>query len=494
VALCEERRLKLVEACADASSVVLEKYVGEQIAEITEQELVDAIRTATLAFKFVPVLCGSAFRNKGVQPLLDAVVAYLPSPLDVKPVEGYHPKDESKVLSRKADDAAPLAALAFKITTDPFVGHLTYLRVYSGTLQTGGTVLNSARGKKERIGRLVRLHANKREDIEVCHAGNICGAVGLRETRTGDTLCAPEQPIVLELMHFPDPVISVAIEARTKADLDRLGESLQKLSDEDPSFRAHVDDETAQTIIEGMGELHLEVIVDRLRRDFRVNVNVGKPQVAYREAIVGTATGVEGRFVRQTGGHGQYGHVKIDLGPAVAGAGLVFQNDISAGVIPKEYIPFVEKGIKGAMTRGLLAGFPITDCTVRLFDGSYHDVDSSGPAFEVAGSIAFQQAAEQAGVAVLEPVMRVEVETPEEYLGDVIHDINQRRGRVLDMGQRANIRILKAEVPLAAMFGYATDLRSKTQGRADHTMQFSLYAALPQTIQEDIVARQRGYR
>ncbi len=493
LAVCKDRRGVLIEACADVSDTVMEKYIGERADEITEAELHEAVRRATLHFSFVPVFCGSAFRNKGIQMLLDAILNYLPSPVDVKPMEGRDPDDEQKTLTRAASDDAPFSALAFKIMNDSFVGNLTYFRVYSGTLDSGTAILNPARKKRERIGRILRMHANKREDVKTCYAGNIYAAVGLRATRTGDTLCAQKHPIVLEQMTFPDPVISVAIEPKTKADLDKLATTLGKLSYEDPSFKFYTDEETNQTIIAGMGELHLEIIVDRLRREFKVQANVGTPQVAYREKISQAVTKVVGRFVRQSGGHGQYGHVVIDVEPGEPGSGFVFENDISGGTIPREFISSIEKGIAGAMDRGHLAGFPIVDCKARLFDGSYHEVDSSGPAFEVAGSMAFQAAADKAGVHLLEPVMAVEIVTPEDYLGDVIGDINSRRGKVSDMTQRQALRVLQADVPLAQMFGYATDLRSKTQGRADHSMQFSHYASVPQQIQEQIIVKTRGF-
>jgi elongation factor G len=469
----------------------MEKFIAGDLAAITEDEIHQALRAGTLGFKIVPVLCGSAFKNKGVQLLLDAVVNYLPSPIDIPAVEGTLPDKKDKVVSRKASDDEPFAALAFKIMNDQF-GNLTFFRVYSGTTKSGTSVLNSTRGKRERFGRILRMHANKREEIDICYAGNIYAAVGLRDTRTGDTLCEEKHPIVLERMEFPDPVISIAIEPKTKVDLDKLGVSLQKLAYEDPSFRTFTNEETAQTIIAGMGELHLEIIVDRLKREFKVDANVGKPQVAYRETIQRKAADVEGRFVRQTGGHGQYGHVKIDVEPAERGAGFVFENDIIGGLIPKEFIPSVEKGIRDAMGRGVLAGYPVVDIKVRLHFGSYHEVDSSGPAFEVAASMAFQDGVKKAGLVLLEPMMAVEVVCPENYLGDVIGDLNSRRGRILDMGQRANTRVIRAEVPLATMFGYATDVRSKTQGRATHTMQFSHYAPVPAAIQEEIVAKQRG--
>jgi elongation factor G len=509
VEIATARRLEMVEACADASEMVMEKFIGEKVDEITELEIHDAVRAAVLAHTFVPVFCGTAFRNKGVQMLLDAIVAYLPSPLEVKPVQGldpdkapksqkgplsgHGPQSQEKTLERLASDDEPFAALAFKIVNDPY-GHLTYIRVYSGKVETGKSVLNPGRNKKrERVGRILRMHANKREEVKVCYAGNIYALVGLRHTHTGDTLCDQKRPIVLEMMTFPEPVISVAIEPRTKADIDKLSETLQKLSYEDPSFRNYTDKETGQTIIAGMGELHLEIIVDRLRRQFGVKCKVGKPQVAYREKIAQPAINVEGRFVRQTGGHGQYGHVIMDVSPGAAGSGFLFESKIKGGTIPTEFIPSVEKGVKGAMERGILAGYPVVDTHVTLKDGSFHEVDSSQPAFEVAASLAFQAAAKEAGMTLLEPIMAVEVVTPEDYLGDVIGDLNSRRGKITDMSQRANVRIIPAEVPLANMFGYATDLRSKSQGRADHTMQFLRYEPVPAQLQDEIIAKQQGF-
>ena len=488
---CKHLREQLIETAAEGSDAVMEKFIHGDLASVTDEEIYSALRAGTLSFKFVPVLCGSAFKNKGVQLLLDAVVNLLPSPVDIPPIEGHDTSKKDKVVVRKADDKEPFAALAFKVMSDKY-GDLTFFRVYSGTTKSGQSVMNSTRGKRERFGRILRMHANKREEIDVCYAGNIYAAVGLRDTRTGDTLCDDKHPILLEKMEFPEPVISIAIEPKTKADLDKLGASLSKLSYEDPSFRTFTNDETGQTIIAGMGELHLEIIVDRLKREFNVDANVGKPQVAYREALLKAAKDIDGRFVRQTGGHGQYGHVVIDVEPAERGAGFVFENAVVGGIIPKEFIPSIEKGIREAMTRGVLAGYPVVDLKVRLHYGSYHEVDSSGPAFEVAGSLAFQEAARRAGIALLEPMMAVEVVCPEAYLGDVIGDLNARRGRILDMGQRGNARVIRSEVPLATMFGYATDVRSKTQGRATHTMQFSHYSAVPLAIQEEIVAKQRG--
>jgi elongation factor G len=489
---CAELRDALIEACADVDDAIMEKFLHGRASEVTNAEIYRAIRKATCAFKFVPVFCGSAFKNKGVQMLLDGVVNFLPSPLDIPPVKGVSPHDESKVLERKPDDNAPFSALAFKIANDPFVGNLTFFRVYSGNITSGTSVLNSTRGKRERIGRILRMHANKREELKECYAGNIYAAVGLRDTRTGDTLTDEKDAIVLERMTFPEPVISVAIEPKTQADLDKLGISLQKLGQEDPSFRTFTNEETGQTIIAGMGELHLEIIVDRLKREFKVEANVGKPEVAYREAI-SKKVEAEGRFVRQTGGHGQYGHVWIEIQPSERGTGFVFENDIVGGVIPKEFIPSIEKGVKGALSRGILAGYPMTDVKCRLFDGSFHEVDSSGPAFEVAASMAFQDAAKRAGPHILEPVMAVEVVTPEGNMGDVIGDLNSRRGKIQGMTQRGkNTQVITAEVPLATMFGYATDLRSKTQGRATYTMQFSHYDPVPTSVQEEIVAKVRG--
>jgi elongation factor G len=491
-AKCQELREELIEACADVDDEIMHKFLEGKHSEITENQLHAAIRKATCGFHFVPVVCGSAFKNKGVQLLLDAVINYLPSPLDVPPVQGTLPDDLSKTEHRLTDDNAPFAALAFKIANDPYVGNLTFFRVYSGSITSGTSVLNASRRKRERIGRILRMHANKREELKECYAGNIYAAVGLRDTRTGDTLCDEKMPILLEMMTFPEPVISIAIEPRTQADLDKLGISLQKLAYEDPSFRTFTNEETGQTIIAGMGELHLEIIVDRLKREFKVEANVGKPEVAYREAIT-RAVDAEGRFVRQTGGHGQYGHVKIRIEPAPRASGFIFENKIVGGIIPKEFIAPVEKGIREAMSRGVLAGYPMTDVKVELYDGSYHEVDSSAPAFEIAGSMAFQDGAKRAGLQLLEPVMAVEVVTPEINMGEVIGDLNSRRGRVQGMQPRGkNTQVITAEVPLATMFGYATDLRSKTQGRATYTMQFAHYEAVPTSLQEEIVAKIRG--
>ena len=491
-AKCKELREQLIEACADVDDAIMEKFLDGRSGEVSEEQIHAAIRKATVTFAFVPVMCGSAFKNKGVQLLLDAVINYLPSPKDIPPVEGVHPDHADRKELRPADDAAPFSALAFKIMNDPFVGNLTFFRVYSGTLSSGTNLLNSTRSQKERIGRILRMHANKREELKECHAGNIYAAVGLRDTRTGDTLCDDKSPVVLERMTFPEPVISIAIEPKTQADLDKLGMSMQKLAQEDPSFRTFTNEETGQTIIAGMGELHLEIIVDRLKREFKVEANVGKPGVAYRECIT-KAVEAEHKYARQTGGRGQYGHVCIRIKPAERGAGFVFVDSIVRGSIPREFIPSVEKGIRDALARGVLAGYPMVDVEAELHYGTYHDVDSSTHAFEIAGSLAFQDGAKRAGMQLLEPVMSVEVVTPSDNMGDVIGDLNSRRGRVLGMNQRgATTQVIAAEVPLATMFGYATDLRSKTQGRATYTMQFSHYEPVPSSVQEEIVAKVRG--
>jgi elongation factor G len=434
---------------------------------------------------FIPVLCGASFRNKGVQPLLDAVVDYLPSPVDVPPVRGKDLQGEREEI-RRADDAEPFAALAFKIVTDPYVGQLTFFRVYSGTLGTGTTVLNAERSKRQRIGRLLQIHADKREDIKEVCAGDIAAAVGLKETATGDTLCDQDHPIRLEAIEFPEPVISIAIEPKTKIDEDRLGQSLFKLSQEDPTFKVHVNDETGQTIISGMGELHLEVLVERMKREFGVEASVGKPQVAYRETIRETAE-ADGRFVRQSGGRGQYGHVKIVIEPLPRGEGFVFEDRIVGGVVPREYIPAVKKGVVEAMEKGVLSGHPLVDMKVSLIDGSYHEVDSSEMAFKIAGSLGLRGAVEKARPQLLEPVMALEVVVPEEYMGDVIGDINARRGRVENLQDRSVYKQIQSVVPLAQIFGYATVLRSATQGRANFSMQFSNYAAVPDSVAEEIV-------
>jgi elongation factor G len=443
-----------------------------------------------LAIKIIPVLCGSAFRNKGVQPLLDAVIEYLPSPLDIPPVKGIDP-DSQQSDERPAKDDAPFSALAFKIMTDPFVGTLSFFRVYSGSLTAGSSVYNSTKGKRERIGRLLKMHANKREEIKEVYAGDIAAGVGLRTATTGDTLCDENEPIILESIEFPEPVISIAIEPKSKADQEKLGLSLQKLAAEDPSFRVRTDEETGQTIISGMGELHLEIIVDRLLREFNVGANVGKPQVAYKETVR-KAVEQQGKFIRQTGGRGQYGDVWIKLQPQEPGAGFEFVDAVKGGAIPREYIPAVEKGIKEATENGALAGYPIVDVKVTLFDGSYHDVDSSEIAFKIAGSMAFKEAARKASPVLLEPIMSVEVVVPEDFMGDVIGDLNSRRGKVLGLDSRPAAQAIDARVPLAQMFGYATDLRSMTQGRATYTMQFSHYEPVPANVAEGIIAKLDG--
>ncbi|HMK99917.1 MAG TPA: elongation factor G [Acidimicrobiales bacterium] len=484
----DEARHELVDVLSNYDDTIMERYVAEE--EITADDLRRALRRATVASQVVPVLCGSAFKNKAVQPLLDAVVDYLPSPLDVPPAHGITPKEE--VVDRKADDADPFAALAFKIMTDPYVGKLTYIRVYSGSLTKGANIQNSTKGRKERVGRILQMHANHREDKDAIFTGDIVAVVGLKDTTTGDTLCDLAHPVLLERLEFPEPVIHVAVEPKTKADQDKLSKALYALSEEDPTFRVRSDEETGQTVISGMGELHLEVLVDRMLREFSVDANVGKPQVAYRETIRKTAEKVEGRYVRQTGGRGQYGHVVITLEPTGPGGGYEFVDKITGGVIPKEYIPAVDAGIQEALTNGVLAGYPMVDVRVTLTFGSYHEVDSSEMAFKIAGSMAVKEAARRASPVLLEPVMAVEVVTPEEYMGDVIGDLSSRRGRVEGMEQRGSSQVVRALVPLADMFGYATDLRSRTQGRATYTMQFSAYHEVPDSISREIVARARG--
>src|SRR5438876_4282433 len=449
-----------------------------------------SIRKSTLAMKIVPVLAASAFKNKGIQPLLDAVVDYLPSPVDVPPVEGINPENDEPILRRAADDQ-PFSALAFKIMSDPFVGHVTYIRAYSGMLKAGSYIYNSTKGSRERIGRLLQMHANKREEIDVVYAGDICACVGLKSVTTGDTLCDENKQIILEAIDFPAPVISVAVEPKTKADQDKMGQALARLSQEDPTFRVHTDTETAQTLISGMGELHLEIIVDRMMREDNVEANVGKPQVAYRETIRKPAE-AEGKYIRQTGGRGQYGHVKIRLEPQQAGAGYELVNDIVGGVVLKEYIKPVDQGIREAMECGVLAGYEMVDVKAILYDGSYHEVDSNEMAFKIAGSMAFKEAARKASPVLLEPVMSVEVVVPEEYMGDIIGDLNSRRGRIEGMEHRAGSQVIKAIVPLAEMFGYATHMRSSTQGRATYSMHFARYEEAPRSVAEEIIARVQG--
>jgi elongation factor G len=440
----------------------------------------------------VPVFCGAAFKNKGIQRLLDGVIDYLPSPVEVPPVRGHLPHHDETFVERAADDAAPFSALAFKIATDPYVGKLTFFRVYSGVLPAGSYIYNSTKDRRERIGRLLQMHANKREEIGEVRAGDIAAAIGLKDTRTGDTLCDEDEPVILEAMRFPEPVISVAIEPKTKADQDKLSTSLQKLQEEDPTFHVRSDPETGQTIISGMGELHLEILVDRMRREFKVEANVGRPQVAYRETIRERVEYVEGKFVRQTGGRGQYGHVVIHLEPTEAGQGFLFEDKIVGGSVPREFIGPAEQGIKDALENGVLAGYPVVDVRVQLVDGSAHDVDSSEMAFKVAGSMAFKEAARRARPVLLEPVMDVEVVTPAEYMGDVIGDLNSRRGKIAGMTQRADAQVIAASVPLAEMFGYSTTLRSMTQGRAIYTMQFAHYAEVPKAKAEEIISKLNG--
>ncbi|MBI1911269.1 MAG: elongation factor G [Deltaproteobacteria bacterium] len=483
-----EYREKLIEAAADFDESIMERYL--EGAAVSAEEIKKAIRKGAIAMDVTPVLCGSAFKNKGVQFLLDAVVDYLPSPIDIPAIKGINPETEAED-KRETDDSEPLSALAFKIMTDPFVGQLTFFRVYSGCMAAGSYVYNSTKDQKERIGRLVKMHANKREDVKEVYAGDIAAAVGLKYTTTGDTICDPEKPIILESMDFPEPVISIAIEPKTKADQEKLGIALQKLAVEDPSFRVKTDEETGQTIISGMGELHLEIIVDRMLREFKVEATVGKPQVAYRETITRKAK-AEGKYVRQTGGRGQYGHVYIELEPGEKGKNFEFVNKIVGGSIPKEYVGPVENGIREATDTGILAGFPVVDVKVTLYDGSYHDVDSSEMAFKIAGSMAFKEAVKSAGPILLEPIMGVEVVVPEQFMGDVIGDLNSRRGKILGMDSRGGFQVVSANVPLANMFGYSTDLRSKTQGRASYTMQFSHYEQVPNSVMEVLTAKSQG--
>ncbi|MGO9198377.1 MAG: elongation factor G [Acidimicrobiales bacterium] len=485
----EAARHELVDVLSNFDDTVMEKYVGEE--EITADDLHAALRRVTIAGQAVPVLCGSAFKNKGVQPMLDAVIDFLPSPLDIRATPGTNVKN-GEPLEREARDDEPISALAFKIMSDPFVGKLTYLRVYSGTLEKGTSVLNTTKGRKERIGRILQMHANHREDKEAIHTGDIVAVVGLKSTATGDTLCDPAHPILLETLEFPEPVIHVAVEPKTKADQDKLGKALYALSEEDPTFRVRTDEETGQTVISGMGELHLEVLVDRMLREFKVDAHVGKPQVAYRETIRDSVTKVEERYIRQTGGRGQYGHVVLDLEPTGPGGGYEFVDKIIGGVIPKEYIPAVDAGIQEAMNSGVLAGFPVVDLRVILTHGSYHDVDSSEMAFKIAGSMGFKKACRAARPVLLEPIMAVEVVTPDDYLGDVIGDLSSRRGRVEGMDQRGATHVVRAQVPLSDMFGYATDLRSRTQGRATYTMQFDSYQEVPESVSREIIARVTG--
>jgi elongation factor G len=496
MAEAQQYREKLIEKVSEHDDKLLEKYLSG--APITEDEIKGALRNRVIKSvreeeaPFVVVICGSAFKNKGVQPMLDAVVDYLPSPIDVPAIMGIDPRaKEETLIERPASDDAPFAALAFKIMTDPFVGQLTFIRVYAGVLTSGSSVYNATKGRSERVGRLLKMHANKREEIKEVYAGDIAAAVGLKQVSTGDTLCDEKKPIILESMDFPEPVISLAIEPKTKGDQEKLGQGLAKLMAEDPTFRVNTDEQTGQVVIRGMGELHLEIIVDRLKREFSVDASVGKPQVAYKETLTRPADG-EGRYVRQTGGRGQYGHAKIHLFPAEPGTGYVFENEIVGGTIPKEYIKPIDEGIKEALTRGILAGYPVDDVKIELYDGSFHDVDSSEMAFKIAGSMAFQDAAKKAKPVLLEPVMRVEVVVPKDYMGDVMGDLASRRGRIQSQEDRGGTQIINARVPLSEMFGYATDLRSRTQGRATYSMHFDRYEQAPQNVSEEVVARIQG--
>ena len=484
----EEYREKLIEACAEADDALMEKYLGGE--EVTEDEIRRAVRKATIACQMTPVTCGTSYRNKGVQPLLDAIVDYMPAPTDIPPIAGVNP-DTGEADSRPASDTAPFSALAFKIMTDPFVGKLTFFRVYSGVLNSGSYIYNATKDNKERIGRILQMHANNRKEIDVVYSGDIAAAVGLKNTTTGDTLCDENNPIILESMEFPDPVISVAVEPATKNDQEKMGIALQKLAEEDPTFRVHTDAETGQVIISGMGELHLQIIVDRMLREFKVDCKVGEPQVAYRETIRKSVK-AEGKFVRQSGGHGQYGHCWLELIPQEAGEGFSFENKVVGGVIPKEYINPIEAGVRQAMEGGVVAGYPMVDIKVIVYDGSFHEVDSSEAAFKVAGSMAFKAGAEKASPVLLEPYVKVEVTVPEDYMGDVIGDLNSRRGRIDGMEPRNGVQVINAFVPLSEMFGYSTDLRSKTQGRGNYSMEVSFYDEVPKNIADAVVAKNKG--
>jgi elongation factor G len=481
----EEFRATMVEKVAEHDEALMEKFLEDK--EITIEELKTGIRKATIESKIYPVMCGTALQNVGIQLVLDAVCSYLPSPMDIPPVNGTNPKNEEKI-TRKADDNEPFAALAFKIATDPFVGNLCYFRVYSGTLESGSYILNTATGDKERVGRILQMHANTREEIKTVKAGDIAAIVGLKNTTTGNTLCDVDNPILLESIDFPDPVIRIAVEPKTKADQEKMGMALQRLAQEDPTFTVKTDEETGQVIIAGMGELHLDVLVDRMRREFKVEANVGAPQVAYRETITSEIK-MEEKYAKQTGGRGQYGHVFLKVTPQEPGQGYEFVNAIVGGKIPREYIPAVDKGIQEAMTRGIIAGYPVVDIKAELFDGSYHDVDSSEMAFKIAGSICFQKAVKQANPILLEPIMKVEVTVPEDYFGDVMGDINSRRGQINESGDRGLIKFIDAQIPLAEMFGYATELRSMTQGRGNYTMEFKHYSKVPQNVADEIISK-----
>jgi elongation factor G len=484
---CEAARFEAVEAAVEHDDELMEKYLSG--AELSVDEIRRAIRKATIAMEFVPVLCGASFKNKGVQALLDAVIDYLPAPSEVPSIQGHLPHHDEHFEDRPVNDEAPFAALAFKIATDPFVGKLTFFRVYSGVLKSGSYVYNATKDKRERVGRLLQMHANKREEIEEVRAGDIAAAIGLKETRTGDTMCDDAHPIILEAMKFPNPVIDVAIEPKTKADQDKLAIALHKLSEEDPTFRVHTDAETSQTIISGMGELHLEIIVDRMMREFKVDANVGRPQVAYRETIKKRVEKVEGKFIRQSGGKGQYGHCVINMQPSEPGQGFVFEDKIVGGVIPREYIGPIEQGIKEALENGVLAGYPMVDVKVELVYGSYHDVDSSEMAFKIAGSMAFKEAAKKAQPVILEPMMNVEVVVPEAYMGDVLGDLSSRRGKIGGMTQRGEAQVIASTVPLSEMFGYSTKLRSMSQGRAVYSMEFAHYEEVPKSKAEEIISK-----
>ncbi|UJF27018.1 elongation factor G [Planococcus sp. 107-1] len=486
--LAEEWRTKLVEAVAELDEELMEKYLGGE--ELTVDELKAAIRKGTLDVEFYPVVCGTAFKNKGVQLMLDAVIDYLPSPLDVPPMTGVLPDSDEEVLRKPSEDE-PFSALAFKVMTDPYVGKLTFFRVYSGTLKSGSYVQNSSKGKRERVGRILQMHANSREEISEVYCGDIAAAIGLKDTSTGDTLSDEKHQVILERMVFPEPVISLSVEPKSKADQDKMGQALAKLQEEDPTFRAHTDQETGQTIIAGMGELHLDILVDRMRREFNVEANVGAPQVSYRETFRSSAQ-VEGKFVRQSGGRGQFGHVWIEFSPNEEGAGFEFENAIVGGVVPREYIPAVEAGLRDSLDNGVIAGYPLIDIKAKLFDGSYHDVDSNEMAFKVAASMALKNAISKVNPVILEPIMRVEVVIPEEYLGDIMGDITSRRGRVEGMDARGNAQVVRAMVPLAEMFGYATSLRSNTQGRGVFSMHFDHYEEVPKSISEEIIKKNKG--
>lgn len=486
--LAEEWRVNLVEAVSELDEELMEKYM--EGIEPTVEEIKTVLRRATCNVEIIPVLCGSSYKNKGVQPMLDAVIDFLPSPLDVPAIKGVLPDSEDEVV-RESDDNGPFSALAFKIMTDPYVGKLTFFRVYSGTLASGSYVLNSTKGKRERVGRILQMHANHREEIPVVYAGDIAAAVGLKDTTTGDTLCDEKSPVILESMEFPEPVISVAIEPKTKADQDKMGIALMKLSEEDPTFKTFTDEETGQTIISGMGELHLDIIVDRMKREFKVEANVGAPQVAYKETFRSAAK-VEGKFVRQSGGRGQFGHVWVEFEPLEAGAGFEFVNKIVGGVVPREYIPAVQAGIEESMKNGVLAGYPLLDLRATIVDGSYHDVDSSEMAFKVAGSLALKEAGKKCNPVLLEPMMKVEVVVPEEYMGDIMGDISSRRGRIEGMEARAGAQVIRGFVPLSEMFGYATNLRSRTQGRGNYTMTFDHYEEVPKSVAEEIIKKNKG--